>query len=263
MSSLYTKLIEELESEDASIKRVGEVISQDVGMSVKILQLVNSAFFGIRQHVSSIPQAVSLLGLEIIKALVLSTKIFSQFTDMPLEKFSYTTFMEHSFAVSEWARLIARAENMDEKLIDYTMVAGMLHDVGKLILAAKIPLEYAKVLSLTESKEITLIEAEKEVIGSTHAQVGAYLLGLWGFSNPIMEALAFHHQPAEAPKKEFSVLTAVYAANILIHEIRPVAYNKKGNLQIDENYLEELGLSDRLSVWMKACPERLKATCQI
>lgn len=261
ISSIYTELIEELQSEDASIDKIGRIISRDVGMSIKILQLVNSSFFGIRQHISSISQAVSLLGLETIKALVLSVKIFSQFNHDSLEMFSYNVFMEHSFAVSEWARSIAKVENMDRKLIDYALIAGMLHDVGKLILAARIPREYEKVLTLTESNEITMLEAEREVIGSTHAEIGAYLLGLWGFSNSIIEALVFHHQPTELPDKGFSVLTAVYVANILTHKICSTDNNQKGNLQIDNNYLEELGLLDRLPIWEKTCPERLKTTC--
>ncbi|MCK5194513.1 MAG: HDOD domain-containing protein, partial [Desulfobulbaceae bacterium] len=213
------------------------------------------------QHISSITQAASLLGLETIKALVLSVKIFSQFNQDSLEMFSYNAFMEHSFAVSEWARSIARVENVDRKLIDCALIAGMLHDVGKLVLAARIPREYEKVLALTESNEITTLEAERKVIGSTHAEIGAYLLGLWGFSNSIIEALIFHHQPTELPNKGFSALTAVYVANILTHQICSTDNNQKGNLQIDNNYLEELGLLDRLPVWEKTCPERLKTTC--
>ena len=120
------------------------------------MQLVNSAFFGVRQHISGIPQAVSLLGLETTKALVLSVKIFSQFDYDSLENFSYNAFMQHSFAVNQWAQSIARAENDDEKMIDYVMVAGILHDVGKLILAAHVPQEYEKVLSLTKKNEISI-----------------------------------------------------------------------------------------------------------
>jgi len=261
MSSLYHSLIEELQSDDASVDKTGKIISQDVAMSAKILQLVNSAFFGVRQHVTGISQAVSLLGLDTIKSLVLSIKIFSQFNQIKLDRFSLNTLWEHSFIVGQWSKLIARAENADQKTIDYTIIAGMLHDIGKLVFAMKIPEQYNQVFCLAEENNITMIEAENEVIGSTHAEVGGYLLGLWGFSDSIIEALVFHHRPGEAPTKQFTALTAVHAANTLAHEIAVTDEKHNKTLEIDTNYLEDIGLARRPSVWRDSCRDKLKVKC--
>jgi HD-like signal output (HDOD) protein len=261
MSRLYTQLIEELQSDDASIDKVAYIISHDVAMSAKILQLVNSAFFGVRQYVTDISQAVTLLGLDIVKALVLSVKIFSQFNQIKLDNFSFDTLWEHSFIVGQWSKLIARAENADQKTIDYAMVAGMLHDIGKLVFAMKMSEEYEQVLSLAKNNNITIYHAEKELIGATHAGVGAYLLGLWGFSNSIIEALTFHHRPAEVSTKQFSPLTAVHAANVLAHEISVTNGEPDKSIEINTDYLEDLGLARRLSIWQEVCLDSLKVKC--
>jgi len=261
MSRLYTQLIEELQSDDASIDKVAHIISHDVAMSAKILQLVNSAFFGVRQHVTGISQAVTLLGLDIVKALALSVKIFSQFNRIKLDNFSFDTLWEHSFIVGQWSKLIAKAENADKKTIDYAMVAGMLHDIGKLVFAMKMSEQYGQVLSLAENNNMTIYNAEKELIGATHAEVGAYLLGLWGFSNSIIEALTFHHRPTEVSIKQFNPLTAVHAADVLAHEIPVTNGEPDKSIEINTDYLESLGLAQRLSIWQEACLDNLKVKC--
>ena len=260
-SSLYADLMEELQSKDVSMEKVGNIISRDVAMTTKILQLVNSAFFGVTQPVLSVHRAVIFLGLETIKALVLSIKIFSQFAPNNPEDFSLGRLLDHSFTVGEWAKFIAQAENADQKIIDYATLAGMLHDVGKLILASKIPDEYETSLSLSAREGISIFEAEREVFGATHAEVGAYLLGLWGFDNCIVEALVFHHNPAKVPAKEFTVLTAVHVADILENETRSNNDSHETILQVNKDYLNDLGLSGRLSVWREACLEHIKVKC--
>ena len=219
LPSSYQDLMEELESEDASVKKIGEIISRDVGMSVKILQLANSAYFGIRQHVSSVSQATILLGLDTIKTLVLSAKIFSRFDQIDLDGFSLRALWDHSMVVGDWAKRIAVTENVPQEIVDTARMAGMLHDIGKLVFASKIPGEYEQVLCLSAKEEVPSFEAEREVIGATHAEVGAYLLGLWGFNDSIVEALALHHNPAESLQEDLSVLTVVHIANGLTHKI--------------------------------------------
>jgi len=261
LSSLYTSLMKELQGDDASIEKAAEIISQDVAMSAKVLQLVNSAFFGVRQHVSDIRQAVAFLGLEITKALALTIKVFGHFEKIKLEGFCLSDLWEHSLAVGEWARNIARMEHANPMVVDHALISGMLHDIGKLVQAAKIPHKYQKVLTLMAQENLTALEAEKEIIGFTHAQIGAYLLGLWGFAHPAIEALVYHHQPANSPTREFSVLTAVHVSNVLIHELFSTD-NKHGKTEkIDTGYLEELGLTHRITAWREACPKSLKVSC--
>ena len=254
---LCTELLEELHSEEPSIKKVGRIIAQDMGMSVKILQLVNSAYFGVSQSVSSISQAINLLGLDTIKTLVVSAKIFSQFQQTNGAGVSLKALWDHSMTVMGWARTIAKIENVAQQLFDEFILAGMLHDVGKLVLDCQLPKEYEQILALSTQENLPLFAAERKVIGVSHAEVGAYLLGLWGFSHNVTEVAAFHHNPADAGTEGFSPLTAVYAANILTHEFDSRESGLNTDVLIDDEYLCKLGLSDRLAIWRQSCLDAL------
>jgi len=257
LPSLYDELLEELESPDASVNVVERIVSQDIGMSAKILQLVNSAFFGVRQHVSTPGQAVALLGLDTVKALVLSMNVFSQFEGRSVKGLSLDALWGHSMNVAGFAKTIARAENAESKTADHAFVAGLLHDVGKLAFAAKLPAEYVKILSLAASNGTTLYETERETFGATHAELGAYLLGLWGFSDAIVEALAFHHEPARCSAREFSTLTAVHVANALEHAAGTEGVTSAAS-SLDQDYVTELGVAERLPQWQRLCREAIE-----
>ena len=156
-----------------------------------------------------------------------------------------------------FAKRIAKAEATDPKTTDHTFIAGLLHDAGKLVLVARLPKEYASVLALATSNGRAIHEAERELLGATHAELGAYLLGLWGFSDGIVEALAFHHSPAMSPVKEFSILTAVHVANAVANEASPKSTVGAAS-EVDDAYLAELGLTERLPVWREICAEQIQ-----
>jgi len=258
---LCTELLEELQSEEPSTKKICKIIAQDMGISVKILQLVNSAYFGIRHSVSNISQAVNLLGLDTIKTLVVSAKIFSQFQQTNGAEVSLKALWDHSITVTGWTQAIAKSENVDQQLIDEFILAGMLHDVGKLVLACQLPKEYEQVLALSTRKNLPLFTAERKVIGTSHAEVGAYLLGLWGFSHNVAEAAAFHHHPTDASTEKFSPLTAVYAANMLTHELDSWKTGQDKDVPMEDDYLGKLGLLDRLAIWKQSCLDSLAVKC--
>jgi len=245
---VYTKLLEELQSEDPSVQGVAELIAQDVGMTAKLMQMVNSSFFGIPRRVESPAHAAALLGLNVLKPLVLSAGIFSQFHADGLQGYSVDTLMEHSLAVSHLAQQIAKSHGDNKELAEDALLAGLIHDVGQLLLVENLPEQYGKTLALARDNEISLCDAELECLDASHADVGAYLLGLWGLPSPIIEAVAFHHQPMKCMADGFGPLTAVYAANILVNEAQTscgITYS----LDIDVDYLEHLGVADQLPKW--------------
>jgi putative nucleotidyltransferase with HDIG domain len=252
LPTLYSRILKELQQPGASIKRIGEIIAQDVGMTAKILQLVNSAFFGLPRHISSPSQAVSLLGLETVRALVLSIQVFSGFEKTGIENFSLESLWRHSVNVSQSAHYIARAVRLEQKSIDDALMAGLLHDVGKLVLAVNFPDDYSKVFALARGEQIEFWKAEQKVFGSSHAEVGAYLMGLWGLPDAIVESLAYHHRPSECPYTSFTSLTAVHIANVFDHDID---LKEKGipESQADLEYLQKTGLADQLPVWREGC----------
>jgi HD-like signal output (HDOD) protein len=248
LPQLYVELVNELQSPDASVKKVGEIIRKDVGMTAKVLQLVNSAFFGLRRHVSDPAQAAGLLGLDTIQALVLSVQAFSQFDDAGAAGLCLDTLWNHSMATGALARDICAAEGSEARESDHALMAGLLHDAGKLILAANLPERYRQVITLMRDAPVAQWEAERQVFGTTHAEVGAYLLGLWGLPNPIVEALAFHHRPSECMETSFAPLTAVHVADAVEHEAH-AAMDGRDVSRLDTDYLERIGLAERLPAW--------------
>ena len=260
LPSSYRELMAELESEHASAKKIAAIIGRDVGMSVKLLQMANSSYFGIRQPVASVTQATVLLGLDTIKTLVISARVFSYFDRADPNVLSLSKLWDHSMAVADWAKRIALRENTTKETAESAKMAGMLHDIGKLIFASKIPREYEHAIRLGVEAELPSFEAEQAVMGATHAEVGAYLLGLWGFHDSIVEALALHHKPGVSVREEFTALTAVHSADALTREEHGEDCGT-GLAVVDMQYLERLGLADRFRHWKEACWERTTADC--
>jgi HD-like signal output (HDOD) protein/ActR/RegA family two-component response regulator len=255
--SLYTAIMDELQSPEASIQKIGGIISKDIGMTTKILQLVNSAFFGIPQRITSPAQAVVLLGLETVKALVLSIHIFSRFEGRNLPSFFLDRLWKHSVCTGAFAKAIVKEEKRNSStfgdvLIDDALMTGLMHDSGKLLLAAQFPGRYGEVLEMEKKSKLPSWEAEWKIFGTSHSEIGCYLLGLWGMRDPILEALAFHHCPNRCQKSEFGLLTAVHVADVLEHT-KNTEQTEEVTAQIDMDYLSKVGGDHRLPVWKEVC----------
>lgn len=257
LPSLYAEITEELHSPNASIQKVGQIVSKDMGMTAKILQLVNSAFFGLRRHVSSPAQAVSLLGLDTIKALVLSVHIFTQFDSQKATVLSLERLWRHGFLTGILAKAIAREEKLKQILVDDSFMAGLLHDLGKPILAINFPEQYREIQRVAKEKNLSLSEAESGIMCATHSEMGAYLAGLWGLPDPIVEGLAFHHYPAKCLGQGFSPLLAVHVANVLEHQ-DDSSDGEPIKSRIDSDYLSKLGMLDRLAIWQEICRQAIQ-----
>ncbi len=254
LPKLYQEIMAEIQSEDPSIQKVGEIIAKDVGMTAKILQLVNSAFFGMPRHIENPQQAVTLLGLETVKALVLSVQIFSQFDGTKIPKKFLEGLWHHSMATGSYVRQILKTEEVGKNLADDTYMAAVLHDVGKLILAASFSDRYRELIKKSRENRLPIRYLEMEEFGTTHAEVGAYLMGLWGLPDAIVEALAFHHRLPQCPVQRFAPLIAVHVASALEHQANneeQIDYSE----ELDTEHLNRLELADRLDPWKEACNE--------
>lgn len=252
LPSIYTEIVAEMQSDDPSIKNVGTIIGRDVSMTAKILQVVNSVFFGLPQKIGNPQQAVMLLGLETIKSLVLSVKIFSEFSQQQYAWFNLDDIFNHSISVSTHAKAIVNSEQMDQDLINYSLMAGLLHDLGKLILATNFTDTYEQIINESRKTEQRLWELEQAAFGTSHAEIGAYLMGLWNIENPIIEAIAFHHCPSKSLSTQMGLLTAVHIANGLDHEDESPE-DAETELFYDNQYLDCLGVSGRISEWRQIC----------
>lgn len=222
-------------------------------MTAKILQIVNSAMYARRSEISEPGQAVMLLGLNAIQAMVLSLSIFSAFDADVLGAQQIEQLWDHSVATSRFSRAIAQAQGITGHAVDPYLSAGLLHDVGKLVIASTDPAEYRRILDLTASGEMSLWHVERKVLGCSHAEIGAYLLGIWGLPAAIVEAVAWHHYPLESPVRDFSPLTAVHVASAFHAQLHPEFIN--GDPNLEQAFLERLGLADRQEAWMDRCIE--------
>ncbi len=254
--SLYFQIMETLSSPDASLAQIGEIISKDPGMTAKILQLVNSAFFGIARRISNPVEAIQMLGVGTVRSLVLSLHVFSCFDHVHFKNFSIEKVWTHSLVTGRIAQKIARVEKADRAMLDEVLVSGMLHDIGKVMLASGLVEPYQQAMTIAHERKVPMIEAEREVFGVSHAEVGAYLLGLWGLPITIVEAVALHHTPGRTAIKAFSPLTAVHVANVLEKQLKPEPADGKLP-QLDMGYLTELELQDRVLAWREAAMECL------
>ena len=252
MPTLYLEIMEELQSPNSSFKKIGDIIARDLGMTAKILQLVNSAYFGLYRKITRTQEAVSYLGMETVKSLVLSAKIFSQFDQRKMAFFSMDKLWDHSLKAGMCAKAVATAEQFPREMADNAFMAAILHDLGKLLLAQNLPDSYRQVLTDFRRDKRRLWEVEQDALGANHAHIAAYLMGLWGMPDLIVEAIAFHHQPAAAPG-ENDILTAVHAADLLSATPSVAGQSRCRIPDADRVYLQEREMTEHIDIWEKAC----------
>lgn len=248
ISSLYMEIVEKANEPDAPLEEVARIIVTDPGMTANILKLVNSAFFGLKRELSSAAEAVGYIGLDTIKALVLSIHAFTQFSNPNQGGLMVESLWEHSMRVAARSKRIAKLEDAENKTVDEAFTAGILHDVGKLVLAANLPDEYALAMEMASNDKLEFRDAETHVFGANHADVGGYLLGLWGLPVPVVEAIVLHHQPEQSTHAGFCALSAVHAADALEWELSQASPNVVRS-QLNMEYLKAINKTDRIDVW--------------
>ncbi len=235
LPEIYLKIEEEISKPDFSIQKISNLISKDPTLTAKILQIVNSAYFGLEREVTNINFAISYLGVNIIKSLVFYIQLFSTMRLSPERKKFLEKIWYHSLVVASTSYNLAKKYLPQKYQIESAYTAGVLHDIGKLVLLT-IPTYPTNVEMIQEQKFLEEYEAEYEVFECNHAEIGGYLLGLWGFPHHIIEAVAFHHKPSSTSANEFSILTAVHLANCLFYMPK-----------IDFQHLKSLGLEESLA----------------
>lgn len=215
--SVYTELLGALRSPDASPQTVGRMMARDMAMTTKVLQLVNSAFFGISRGITSPVDAVVYLGMETVRALVFTVSAFSRFHVRGQCSFSIEELQLHSLAVGSLASRIAKSMSLNPASVEHAFVGGLLHDIGKLVLVSNYPEKYEEALRQVRQGPVRICEAECALFGTSHAEIGAYLLWLWNLPDPVAEILALHHHPSQDPETPPAVV-AVHFANALVNQ---------------------------------------------
>ena len=218
-SPVYLELGRLLKSPWACIEEAGSIISRDMGLCAKALQVANSGCFARMQFISDPRDAAGLLGFSTLQSLLLTEGAFQEFNPQSTASFDMDRLWRHSLTCSRLAREIAGTlDGADEEIGSQAEVAGLLHDVGQLIMACHLPKQHESAAELSAKEGLSDVEAERRVFQASHAELGAYVMTLWNIPDPIVEAIAYHHAPAAATNPKNPVLMAVHAAELRSQE---------------------------------------------
>jgi len=228
---LYNQLLDCLRNPEAAISDIVQILRHDVAMSAKIVKLANSGFFGNREPMQTVDRAVSFIGVEAISTLVLSQELFDAKNTVALPGFDLEGLGQHSYQTAAWARAVALHEGFSPAAAERVFLAGVLHDVGRLIFATRTP--PAEISAREE-----LLRESAQQMESHHSAVGAYLLGLWGFPESIVEALAWHHYPSKCGETSLGLCGLVHIGDRISH-----------GQEIEAEYLETMGLTEHVREW--------------
>ena len=247
--AVYFELTSAMDRPDVTNRKLARIIEKDPPMAAKTLQLVNSACFGLLKHVTSLESAIGYIGMDLIRDLALTVHFFSALQGTATRAgFSFDAEQEHSLMTAR----VAKRMMSNPRQAQNAFTAALLHDIGKLVLAVCIPEQFVKAQLVCKTTGRPSHEVEAEILGVTHAEAGAYLLGLWGLPYPIVEAVAYHHSPSSALENEFDIPTAVSLANALVEELtesRPIAIAE---------HLQFLGLTEKLPGWSELARQELQ-----
>ncbi len=241
LPEIYIRVTQVLEDPNHNAKQLGEIIGHDPALTARILRIVNSAYYALATQVELVSRAVSIIGEDDLRNLVLATSAVDTFKRIPNQLVDIDLFWRHSVHTGIVSRLLSKHCNIlhGERLF----VAGMLHDIGKLILYFKEPELSQQVLLQAAESDGQLFRAEKDIIGFTHGDVGAALIDAWKLSDTLKEVVAYHHTPLKAQKHQMETCI-VHIANCVVNAISP-------EVPTDEHLLDDYPAFE---------PETLKVT---
>jgi HD-like signal output (HDOD) protein len=246
LPGLYWKLSEAIDAPNASAEDVGNIIRQDAAMSAKLLQIVNSAYFGLPKRIAHVGQAVAYLGLDVVRCLVLTVQAFTVADNLPpVRGFSLDRCQEHALLCASVVRKIAPTP----ALANDAYTAAALHEIGRVMLAVGASEQFADAIASAERDNVPVHVREREIFGVTHCEVGAYLLALWGLPLSIVEAVAYQHDSGRVRQATaLDALSLLHIADALVIEAQPGTEFDSGS-QIDPEWAKALGIAAELPRW--------------
>ena len=247
----YLRLVKTMKSFSGDLDDITAVIESNPALAAQTMKLTNSAFFRLPESTTSIKRAVQLLGFETLRALALNSELYPYYDGRETHLPQMRILSMRSLQIGQACAAIAKVEALPGPEIDTLLCAGVVSHVGTLALLAGASEQFDNVTQNVDSHESSLLDAEFTEFGCDHAQLGAYFLSLWAFVDPIVEAVAYHHEPHNkgAPPSKFTAI--LHAAQALVRSQDPNDPN------LDMAYLESVGCADRLAAWAAACKTAL------
>jgi putative nucleotidyltransferase with HDIG domain len=236
---VYTRLNEAINSPRSSVGYMSTIISQDPGLSARLLHIVNSAFFGFPRKIDTISRAVIVVGTQQLRDLALATSVIKSFKRIPEKFVTIESFWKHSVACGTAARTIASL--VGEKNVEQFFVAGILHDVGRLIIFEKAPDKSEEIFKCVTEFDMPLYQAERKILGYDHAAVGSSLIQNWKLPLSLEQIIGFHHAPELATRYNVETMI-VHLADAIVHAMRIGSSGEQSVPCINEEAWESLGL---------------------
>jgi HD-like signal output (HDOD) protein len=248
LPSAYWDLVHAFEGNDIPVRKIADIIETDSAMCGKILQLVNSSCFGTYKTISRIDHAVAYLGTDLVKSLTLTANIFIAMEKVPqLKGFSFQETQAHAVLTARLAKPLAS----DPQQTSNAFTAALLHDIGYSVLLSCDQERFRKVIEVCSETGRLDFEVELEVFGVTHAEAGAYLLGLWGLPFPLIEAVAYHHKPEASGEQRFDLPSIVSVADALAQSVLKKDFESPLSATLMA-HLETLGVASKVPGWKKS-----------
>ncbi|HEY0061452.1 MAG TPA: HDOD domain-containing protein [Telluria sp.] len=214
LPAVVMELLNAIDEEDVDVSVLAKKVSHDQALTAKTLRLANSSLYGLQVKVTTIQQAITFLGFQTTRNLITAAAVTGCFTRGQCPGFDDQAFWRHSIATAACCKVIARRVKFNQ---DYAFTAGLLHDIGRLVLVSAFPQQYQQVMAHLHASQGSVLEAEHAVMGVDHVAAGVALAEHWNFSDTMKAAIAFHHDPAEAGAGILA--TIVHVANAIVHAL--------------------------------------------
>ncbi len=218
LPEVYLRVNEQLEDDRSTAQEIGNTVQTDPAIATRILKMVNSAYYGMPNKVSTISQGVALLGRDRLKQIIIGSVLVSVFKDPKLESFSMPEFWRHSIKTAIIAKQLA-GQRKDVSEPDALFIAGLLHDIGRLILASKLPLQFSQIER--HRRKLGLTGAEQHILGFDHAELAGALMTQWGLPELLVTCARYHHDSSYS-LEHADANRIIYVANELSQNVPPM-----------------------------------------
>ena len=246
-SERYFALMRQCDDPLSTARSIGEAIESDLGLTLQLLRLANSAYFGSRRVPTTCRQALEMLGVDTVRALIAISEFYIVQGLSPAIVAECRALAEHSLSISAMARKIAVAMDLPRESIDGSATAGLLSHVGTGVLRINRSASFEAAMARVDAGERDLESVEREAFGVTHAELGAYMVRLWGFPDVVVEAIAFHHAPSKSGVKDIGPIAILHLAQAIAAEnanIPSLLRNRANTPTLDRDYLESCGINE-------------------
>jgi len=237
---IFTRINEAVDNPESSFSEIGQIISGDSASSARLLKIVNSAYYGFSHKVETITHAITIIGTAQLRDLVLATAVIERFQGVPSKTIDMKSFWLHSISCGLAARILAtyRHDRNPERFY----VLGVLHDIGRLLMFLNIPDQMRKVIEMAEQEKISLYEAEKQIIGFSHAEMGGFLMEAWNLPGTFQTAINFSHDPSSTTPEYVTETSILHVADLISHCMEHGSSGDRYVPPLDEEAWEKIGL---------------------